>query len=349
MIDERDSVATVRGAPAVSDGSPSPGPLPRVSVVIPAYQAAALIDGALASVFAQSFTDYEVLVINDGSPDTAELKKVLKPFESRLRYLEQENAGPGAARNTGIREARGEWIAFLDSDDLWDPEFLREQIGYLEAHPSVDLVYADALLIGDTDLRGRTFMQASPSAGEATFESLLRRECTILTSSVVARRQALLDAGLFDPRFFHSEDFDLWLRVAHRGGRLAYQKKILGSKRSHGSNLTSVPGALLRAQIQICGKLLDRLEMTPAQQELARAHQDWCAACLALETGKRELLAGRYVEAATALSDASRVLGGRKLALSAFGARVAPGLLRRLYQRRSIDTAQFPERATQHE
>src|SRR5262245_38133059 len=95
---------------------------PVVSVVIPAFQAGHEIGAALASVFAQTFRDFEVIVVNDGSPDVTELDVALAPYRSRIRYLAQRNKGPAAARNRGIREARGRYIAFLDADDEWWPE-----------------------------------------------------------------------------------------------------------------------------------------------------------------------------------------------------------------------------------
>jgi glycosyltransferase involved in cell wall biosynthesis len=101
---------------------------PLVSVIIPAYDVAEFIGEALDSVFAQTFTDYEVIVINDGSPDTAKLERALAPYLSRIVYLKQENRGVSAARNTGINAARGSLIAFLDGDDVWLPNYLEVQV-----------------------------------------------------------------------------------------------------------------------------------------------------------------------------------------------------------------------------
>jgi len=111
------------------------GQRPAVSVIIPAYNAAGFISETLQSVFAQTYRDFEIIVVNDGSPDTAALEAVLRPFADRLVYLPQENRGVSAARNTGIRAARGRYVAFLDSDDLWEPEFLAAQMGMLERDP----------------------------------------------------------------------------------------------------------------------------------------------------------------------------------------------------------------------
>src|SRR5260221_785574 len=93
--------------------------VPTVSVVIPAYNVARYISETLESVFAQTFTDYEVIVVNDGSPDTEDFEQAIAPYLNRILYLKQENLGASVARNTGLQAARGEFIAFLDADDLW--------------------------------------------------------------------------------------------------------------------------------------------------------------------------------------------------------------------------------------
>ena len=204
--------------------------MPHISVIIPTYKTAEFIAEALDSVFAQTFTDFEVIVINDGSPDTSELEQVLARYRERIIYLKQENRGPGAARNLGIRQARGEYIAFLDSDDCWLPDYLASQMKLFEETPSLDVVYSDAQYFGDPVFAGKTYMQICPSNGPVTLESLIREDCQVITSCSVARRQVVMDVGLFDERldFRGSEDFDLWLRIVYHGGHIAYQKKVLG-------------------------------------------------------------------------------------------------------------------------
>src|SRR5918999_2458867 len=128
-----------------------------ISVIIPAFRAAGYIADTLASVFSQSYADIEVILVNDGSPDTPRLIDAIRPWRDRLVYLEQDNAGAGAARNAGIAAAKGEFLAFLDADDRWLPGFLESQVRFLERHPHCDMVYADARLIGDTPLAGKRF------------------------------------------------------------------------------------------------------------------------------------------------------------------------------------------------
>jgi len=146
---------------------------PKVSVIIPAYKTAEYIGETLQSVFDQTFKDYEVIVVNDGAPDTEEIESAIEPYVGRVNYIKQENRGLSGARNTAIRNARGEYVALLDSDDVWEPEYLEVQVAAMERDPSVDVLYPNASLFGDPRNDGRTFMDLCPSEGEVTFESLI--------------------------------------------------------------------------------------------------------------------------------------------------------------------------------
>src|SRR5262245_35449898 len=117
----------------------SPTHHPEVSVIIPAYNAAADIGDALASVFEQTITACEVILVNDGSPDTPALERAIAPYSSRLRYIVQPNAGAAGARNTGILAAHAPCLAFLDADDRWEPTFLASQLTYLRQRPACAL------------------------------------------------------------------------------------------------------------------------------------------------------------------------------------------------------------------
>src|ERR1700733_3313612 len=211
---------------------------PAVSVIIPAYNTADYIAETLDSVFAQTFQNFEVIVINDGSPDTAALELRLRPYLERVLYLKQQNRGPGSARNLGIHHARGEYLAFLDGDDCWLPEYLAEQIKLFDDCPSLAMACSDTRLFGDTPFANRTFWQLYPPRIPATFERLLAGDSSIVTSCTIARTESIREAGLFDENFIRAEDLDLWLRVAHRGGNVAIQRKVLGRRRVHSGALT---------------------------------------------------------------------------------------------------------------
>jgi glycosyltransferase involved in cell wall biosynthesis len=307
---------------------------PSVSVVVPAYNASVYIGAALDSVFAQTYTDYEVIVVNDGSPDTEELEKVLAPYRQRIAYVKQENRGPSGARNTAIGMARGRYVALLDSDDMWLPEYLEAQISRLEADPQLDLIYADALLFGDSALAGRTFMETAPSRGPVTFESLLRYEASIITTCTVARRQSLIDAGLFDVQFIRCEDFDLWIRLAHRGGRIAYQRRVVARHRTHGASLASDVIKMVESQIEVLKKARRGLPLSPAQRELVERQLLNCEAQINLERGKNYFVAGDYGQAAQALKRSNDFYQSRKLRLILWGLRAAPRVLNAAYRTR---------------
>lgn len=278
---------------------------PLVSVIIPAYKAAEHIGKALESVFAQTFSNYEVIVINDGSPDTPQFLDIIHPYYNRIRYLEQHNQGPSAARNSGIQAANGEYIAFLDSDDCWFPSYLANQMRVIEGSPPISLVYCNGLRVGPTAVRWRTCMDASPSHGPVTFESLAREQCTVLTSFTLVRRQAVLNAGLFDPNFHRAEDFDLWLRMAHRGVSMTYHETILGEHTLRQEGLSGDRDALREAQIAVYQKLLSTLALATEESSLLRTQIARCEAILELDKGKDHLISGRYAAAAAAIRQAN--------------------------------------------
>jgi len=168
---------------------------PLISVIIPAYNAASVIARTLDSVLSQTFTDFEILVVNDGSPDTTELESVLDSY--RIVYHKQENRGAGAARNVGVNNARGQFLAFLDADDYWLPNYLEAQMTVLQKS-GADAVYCDALFVGSPALKDKTYMELAPSRTEVTPESLLAVDVGVIAKHArrvdvqhIARRHAV--------------------------------------------------------------------------------------------------------------------------------------------------------------
>jgi glycosyltransferase involved in cell wall biosynthesis len=306
-----------------------------VSVIIPAHNTAPFIGEAVASVFAQSFADYEVIVINDGSADTPELELALRPYWSRIVYRVQPNAGPSSARNHGIRVARGEYVAFLDSDDAWMPAHLATQMDILAHDPTVDFLYCNGIVIGNGRHAGSELMSMYPSRGTVTFERLIRNECTVPMSSVTARRQSLIDAGLFDERFKRAEDFHLWSRLAHRGARIRYHRDVLVKHRCREGSLSSDQRGMTEGAIEVLQDLEAALPLTPYQQSLVRKRIARFRATMALDEARRLFMAGEYDAAATALGRTRRWEPDRlkqaRLWMLQVGMAVAPRLLRRTY------------------
>jgi len=301
---------------------------PVVSVIIPAYNAGSFLGAALQSVFTQTFKDFEVIVINDGSPDTEKLEDAILPYGDRIIYLTQENKGPSAARNAGIRRARGEFIAFLDSDDAWAPDYLAEQTKLLRENPDVGAVYSDTRRCSESGEEGRTFMEECPSTGPVTFESLLVEQVQIPMSFSVARRQAVIDAGLFDDRFRRVEDYDLWLRLLHRGRRIIYHKKVLGRALVHAGSLSDSKPEMRTAVIQVLKKLDGILTLSPQTRELLRRRMAFHEAHYDKLMAKQYLAQRDYDRAIMSVTRANEFFKSPKLRLTLLGLRVAPGLLR---------------------
>ena len=183
-----------------------------LSVVIPTYNRARMVCRAIDSVRAQRHPPSEIIVVDDGSTDgTAAL--LTKRYGGAITLLRQENRGVAAARNSGVAAARGEWVAFLDSDDVWHPEKLQRQIAWHRENPQIEWSHTGERWIRN----GREVRQKAHHAKPegACFHRTLTR-CTIAPSSVVIRRTLLEACGGFDEAFRVCEDFDLWLRLLRR-------------------------------------------------------------------------------------------------------------------------------------
>ena len=306
---------------------------PAVSVIIPVYNAAKYINEALDSVFNQTFTSHELIVINDGSPDTEELERKLRAYSERIRYIKHENRGAAAARNAGLRVASGEFVAFLDADDRWYPTFLDEQMEFLRSS-NADLVYSDALLFGESPLAGRSFMEVQPSRGPVTAQSLLGINVTVLTSVVLARKEPIIQVGLFDEALKRGHDFDLWLRLAKRGVRIAYQHKVLAEHRIVESGLSGDTISQLKRTLEVLEAINTKEVLTASENAALQVTMDRTLRELALEDGKEKLLRRDFAGARQSFDEAKRFRHSWKLILVSLGLRVAPGMLWRIYHRR---------------
>jgi cellulose synthase/poly-beta-1,6-N-acetylglucosamine synthase-like glycosyltransferase len=309
--------------------------VPTVSVIIPAYNASKHIGEALQSVSDQTFTSYETIVINDGSPDTEEFERALEPYASQVHYMKQENRGAGAARNIGISAARGEFVAFLDADDKWSAKFLERQMEFLKKQQA-DLVYADARLTGETPTAGRTFMQLAPSRGAITAEKLLASEVTVLTSTVLARKQRIVAAGLFDEAMRRGQDFDLWFRLAKLGARLAYNREILAEHRIMESSLSGGTLSQLQRTLAVLESISTKGGLTSSEAAELEGARSVTLANVALENGKQKLLDRDFQGALISLRQSMRHRQSWKVSLACLGLTVAPELLRRLYVGRAV-------------
>jgi glycosyltransferase involved in cell wall biosynthesis/SAM-dependent methyltransferase len=187
----------------------------KVSIIIPTYNRNHFLCEAINSVLNQTFKDYEIIVVDDGSTDNT--REVLERYGSRIQYIYQKNSGRAQARNAGIRMAKAEYIAFLDDDDIWLPNKLEKQIAFLDAHPDIGLVHSFTevinengyLLIKETKNHLKFYKKAMCLG--YTYEALSRM-CMMFTSTVVVRKDCLDEAELFDPDIPAFEDWDFYLR-----------------------------------------------------------------------------------------------------------------------------------------
>lgn len=209
---------------------------PRISVVLAAYNAVKHVEAAVRSVLSQSYRDFELIVLDDASSDgTAD--RVEQIGDDRLIVVRgQKNAGQTELLNLGIAQARGEYIARMDADDLCESSRFAVQVAYLDRYPNVSLVASNAILIDDAGApHGRT--TTLPSAGLLLWEMAWR--CPIMHPSVMFRRDFVQKLGGFDPQFL-AQDYDLWIRIIHAGGKIAVLPEFLIQYRTSPGQQTSV-------------------------------------------------------------------------------------------------------------
>jgi glycosyltransferase involved in cell wall biosynthesis len=227
--------------------------IPKVSVIIPAHNAERYIRDSLDSVLAQSYSDLEVIVVDDGSTDGT--RDAVLAVKGPIRCLTQVNAGPSAARNAGIAAARGELICFLDADDLWTPDKLQRQVAFMEEHPEVGLVFSDEEEFDDAGVHCPSLLATTRYGSglgpkqhiEGAFQKLLE-ENFIPTSTVMARRRCFDAAGLFDVALRAAEDRDMWARIAVTFPLVCMPER-LGSKRVVAGSASRDVETTLRSRI----------------------------------------------------------------------------------------------------
>ncbi len=240
---------------------------PSVTVVITTHNRARLVVEAVESVLAQTVTDFELIVIDDGSTDDTAL--LLDPYKDRLSYHRQENSGPSSARNRGIEIAGGSLIAFLDSDDLWHPEKLLRQVDYLQLHPEFPLCYTDEIWIRG----GRRVNQGKRHRkyGGWIFDKILPL-CLISPSSVLLRRSLFDDVGMFDESLPACEDYDLWIRIACRYPVGFIPQPLIVKRGGRSDQLSKIVGSLDKYRVKSLLKLLESDALDDEQRHLALLH-----------------------------------------------------------------------------
>ncbi len=232
-----------------------------ISVIIPAYNSENYIEKAINSVLNQTYQNFEIIIINDGSTDNTE--EVIKQFtDSRIKYIYQANQGVSAARNKAIELSDGDYIAFLDADDVWHPEKLQIQLNCFKKNPDINLVYSNIKMIEEsTDIE---FIKNFDNF--KTRKNLIKN--LILTpfncpspSTVLLKKECLPEAGLFDKNLTVGEDLDLWLRIAVKNNFYCIKKPLATAiRRQNGITRTLDPTKAIENNIYILNKFFNETD-----------------------------------------------------------------------------------------
>ncbi len=227
--------------------------IPEVSVIIPTFNRADLLAQAIDSVLSQSYTDFELIVVDDGSTDATQA--LLSWYRGRIRYLFQENRGVSAARNLGIKAARGRYICLLDSDDLWLRDKLKEQVRLMKGDPKIRVSYTDEVWI-------RGGKRVNQGKRHRKYSGWILRKllplCLISPSSVMIERGVFEEVGLFDESFPVCEDYDLWLRIGSRMPVYLIEKPLIVKRGGRADQLSQIYWGQDRFRIKALVKLLSQ-------------------------------------------------------------------------------------------
>lgn len=222
---------------------------PAVSVIIPAYNRPGFLAEALASVAAQTFREFEVIVVDDGSGE--DLAGVVKPHSTMARLVRQDHGGPAVARNHGLRVARADVVAFLDSDDLWLPRKLERFVSEFSRVPDVRVLYGPMLPMEE---HGELVAGRGKPRHAGDITQILYRSCFVDIPTVVCRKKVLTEAGGFDESLSVCEDYDLWLRVSLKE-RFGFIEEPLAKRRLHAQRLSK---ADMPQNLAVKARMLER-------------------------------------------------------------------------------------------
>lgn len=234
---------------------------PLVSVVIPAFNAAEFIVETIESVLQQTYRPIEIIVVDDGSQDNT-VQLIETSFSDTVRLVCQQNNGPSAARNRGIRDASGKYIAFLDADDIWLPEKIASQVAVMEKNPDIGLLCGDMVDFNEKGEEAQSHFKKNGFDEEEFGDRLYIKNAFkkiynknfIATPTVMIRRSIIYKTELFPPEFRFSEDYLFWLELA-RDNKVAYQANVYTLRRKHTANLTNDTAV----HVQIRPLVLDRI------------------------------------------------------------------------------------------
>jgi glycosyltransferase involved in cell wall biosynthesis len=303
---------------------------PAVSVITPAYNAAQFLPDTVASALAQTFSDFELLIVDDGSlDDTLEVARRLAAADARIRVFTTVNGGAAAARNAAMAAARGEFFALLDSDDIWWPEYLARQIALLKRFPDATVVTANALNLGGPH-NGAPLWPRTQGLRRLTLRDALQEENAISIMSVFRRTAFDASCG-FDPAFNGNEDYHFWLQLLRAGFVILQCAEPSASYRRRSGSVSDDQARMLNGVIHVLQWTRERCqapaELDVIDRQLARFNRE-----LRLAAAKAHLLQGEFREAADEFAAVSNLKGDLFSKVVARTSRQAPGTLRWAYR-----------------
>lgn len=300
---------------------------PRVSVIIPCYKTAHFVAETLESVFAQTYRDFEVVLVNDGSPDTPELEEAIAPWRDKITYVQTQNCGLAGARNNGIRASKGELVALLDSDDTWEPNYLEVQVKKLDEDPSADIVYPRFATFGEGHHLG---MRSEFCRGEVTFSRLVDLKIAVVVS-VLARRSALERAGLFDDTLRSCEDFDMWLRCLKNGSRIIYHNQVLLRYRVRPDSLSANPVWMHSHAAAVLRKMQNSVSLTDQERRVVQSSIRREDGFKLFFEGKKAFLAEDYPRAINLIQQSNKLLKSVRISTILLALRTMPRICQLAY------------------
>ncbi|KYP15145.1 glycosyltransferase [Flavihumibacter sp. CACIAM 22H1] len=239
---------------------------PLVSIIIPCYNSIEFVPDAIDAVLSTDYKNIEIIVVDDGSVEPVQPFLAEKyPECNALNCIRQPNKGLAGARNTGILQAKGDYLVFLDADDLIYPTKLSRQIDYFRNNPTVTVVYSLSEWFVGKDLQQR--MPVNFPVYEGLILPNLLNGNFIHVNSAMVKRAAVLEAGLFDEQLRELEDWDLWLRLACRGGSFACIREVLSSVRLHYGSMTSNQAKMNKTMVRVLEKIRPELQFHFEKQQ----------------------------------------------------------------------------------
>ncbi len=292
---------------------------PVVSILTPAYNSAAFIAETIESVLQQTWSDFELLIIDDGSTDgTMDVVQSAARGDSRVKTFGSAHGGPAVARNEGLKHARGQFFALLDSDDVWDPRYLSEQLSLLRWYPEVSIVSANVVNRGGA-LDGTPFWPITSGTHELAPDEPIERENAVCVFAMF-RRAVVERIGGFDAAYTGNEDYEFWLRAMNAGFRVLQNRALLGRYRRRPGSVSSDEVRMLNGVIAVlesARRMVGELEFERPiiERRLAWFREELVKAEVRLSLEKRDgVTASKRLQTLSQLRRDWRLAAGARLA-----------------------------------